>query len=380
MQVSKLVFLCSSFNYPPRNGAALREAGILTLAKDLAPVEIINVLPPRAVMPNFPRLPWKLISVARESAPLWKKFLFPFRPYVVNGFSHHVLQTLKECYEPGALLWISRLALAQYIRPAQELGYRVILDEHNVESDYFYHSVLSSRKWLELPLALQLRYWEKRFCTSADRVVVTSQRDRTLLENLVKKSHIEVLPNCIPAQTISARREGSLNRLLFVGTLDYEPNMKGLAWFLEEVVPLLRTENFSINVVGARPSEKFMDYLKSKGAQVYANVPDLGLYYDEAKVCIAPILSGGGTRLKILECLGRAKALVSTRKGAEGLELQSESHLLLADSAEDFAKAVDRFLQSDELRCTLSENGKKFVAEHFTWPAQSTVFEKICRF
>jgi glycosyltransferase involved in cell wall biosynthesis len=89
----------------------------------------------------------------------------------------------------------------------------------------------------------------------------------------------------------------------------------------------------------------------------------------EAKVCVVPLLSGSGTRFKILEAWAAGRAVVSTTLGAEGLGALNGEHLLLADKADDFADAVVRLLNDAPLRARLGDAGWALYRDRFTWPA-----------
>ena len=86
-------------------------------------------------------------------------------------------------------------------------------------------------------------------------------------------------------------------------------------------------------------------------------------------MCIAPLLSGSGTRFKILEAWAAGRAVVSTTLGAEGLGARDGEHLLLADDPNDFADAVLRLCNDSSLRARLGDAGWALYRERFTWPA-----------
>jgi glycosyltransferase involved in cell wall biosynthesis len=103
--------------------------------------------------------------------------------------------------------------------------------------------------------------------------------------------------------------------------------------------------------------------------EVTGPVPDAIPALSAARVVVVPLLSGSGTRIKILEAWAAGRAVVSTTIGAEGLGARHGRHLLIADSAEAFAEAVSKLLGDDELRRAIGNSGRALYEQQFTWPS-----------
>jgi polysaccharide biosynthesis protein PslH len=164
---------------------------------------------------------------------------------------------------------------------------------------------------------------------------------------------VVVVPNVVPrSESFVGVRDGHANTstLLFVGTLDYAPNVEGLRWFIDEVLPGLRAANPDLRllVVGRNPSPAVVELCSAAPAvTLHANVPDVVPFYEQAGIVVAPILSGGGTRIKIIEAAFARRPVLSTRIGAEGLELVNGEEIFLADSPAEFVSIYKQLLNSD---------------------------------
>jgi len=99
---------------------------------------------------------------------------------------------------------------------------------------------------------------------------------------------------------------------------------------------------------------------------------------ERAAAYVVPLRIGGGTRLKLYEAMAMEKAVISTRIGAEGLPVENENDLLLADAPEDFAASVVRVLKDESLRRALGERAAIKVRERFGWSEATRVFVKAC--
>lgn len=126
-------------------------------------------------------------------------------------------------------------------------------------------------------------------------------------------------------------------RVLFVGTGNFQPNERGIAWFVTEVMPRLRERvPVAFDVVGMPPDRP----VEAEGVSYRGRVPELEPWYEQAHVVVVPLFEGAGTRLKMLEAAAYGRPMVSTAFGPEGLPLLSGEHYLEADDPEAFAAAV----------------------------------------
>ena len=155
--------------------------------------------------------------------------------------------------------------------------------------------------------------------------------------------------------------------LLFVGNLNYSPNMDGLIFFNGSVLPELarKIPDVLVNVIGRSPITEgvraAVDHLRNTGRfQFFFDVPSVTPYYLQAAASIAPILSGGGTRIKIVESFAHHCPVISTSKGCEGLEVAHRKHLLIEDDPRDFAMACAELIQGPGLGSEMTETAYRF--------------------
>src|SRR5262249_34722231 len=127
-------------------------------------------------------------------------------------------------------------------------------------------------------------------------------------------------------------------QLLFTGSMNYWPNQEAVQYFTKDVLPLIRQAipATTFHVVGTSPSDE-VRRLACEHVVVHGAVPDMRPYFRDAELVVVPLLSGGGTRLKILEAAASGKAIVSTSLGAEGLEFCPGRDLIIGDSPAELA-------------------------------------------
>ena len=396
-QKAKLVFITEESPYPPTSGGKLRDYCLIELLRELFEIELLvfdsipGTSPPPGVILNL---------IERDKPCILRRALGRLRPYILNGYSQNMEKAIQQHSSDSKILWISRLVMAKYLIHANTLGYLTILDEHNIESELLFKGAQEYKGWLKryyLQLALSCRKWEATFCSLATSVTVTSEEDRKRIQDLASISQVQVIPNAVDctyyesAPPVSASPSSkSLNQsILFTGTLDYAPNIEGLRWFTQKVYPLLKEQldgavpSLTFLVAGARPSSLLIHELESSGIKVVANPPSMIPLLHSASIVIVPLLSGSGTRLKILEAMSAGKAIVSTSKGAEGLEIEDAKDLLIADTAEDFAEAIVQLWNHTEIRQKLGQNAVSTVRTRYDWrqlrPAIKRLIDEVLK-
>lgn len=238
----------------------------------------------------------------------------------------------------------------------QSLRKKVIVDFDDVMSMSIFEakfprppSLYGGMKW-RLQRKMLLSY-QKRFLKFG-AVLFCSDEDRKEVAGTTGSSNAHVVPNTYPAMLKVSTPDGSgyENRrtLLFVGALDYGPNIAGLNWFVQSIFPKVREvyRDVRLLVVGRRPPENLVRAcLESPGIEVHRDVPDVGPFYEMCGAVVVPLLTGGGTRIKILEAAMAGRPVFSTPIGAHGLASGAGLHLNLFSDDGSF---IERYGDLDE--------------------------------
>lgn len=198
-----------------------------------------------------------------------------------------------------------------------------------------------------------------------DRILVASPEDATALRS---GARVRVVPNGVqvPRDALRAAdsRIGDPFTFLFVGTLDYLPNVDGCVHFCREILPHIREQHavdIRVVVVGRHPVGVVSALDGRDGVSVIGDVPDVGPYYAAADAAVIPLRAGGGTRIKLLEAFAHGVPVVATRVGAEGLVVVDGEHALIADDASTFAAACGRLMRDPALRASLRRRAYDWV-------------------
>jgi glycosyltransferase involved in cell wall biosynthesis len=160
-----------------------------------------------------------------------------------------------------------------------------------------------------------------------------------------------------------AARPGTL---LFTGTLGYPPNAEAALWFAEQVLPRLDGD-VRLRIIGREPPPAVARLGERPNVAVTGWVEDLRPELAAAAVVVAPLRSGGGTKLKVIEALAAGRPVVTTTVGAEGIDVRDGEHLLIADTPDAFAAAVRRLLEDPELAARLAAAGRERARARYDW-------------
>jgi sugar transferase (PEP-CTERM/EpsH1 system associated) len=305
------------------------------------------------------------------------------RPITVHKFiNSEVRRRYAELMAAGTF----DLIVCDFIVPAPLMRWKTtptILFTHNVEAQIWErHAKIASNPlmktacWLE---ARALARTERRYVTLADRVLTVSENDRAFFLRYIKPDRISVIPTGVDTEYFQpAAIPEEIDTTVFTGSMDWMPNEDAVAHFVDKILPLVRQEIPAVSfwAVGRRPTRR-TQALASANVKVTGAVDDIRPYLAKAALCVVPLRSGSGTRIKIFEAMAMGKAVVSTSMGAEGLPVRHGENIILADNPSDFARQVIQLLRDPERRAQLGRAARKLVEENYGWPAVAAYFDRI---
>ncbi|MBS1857911.1 MAG: glycosyltransferase [Acidobacteria bacterium] len=259
---------------------------------------------------------------------------------------------------------------APYLEQIAPVCRRTVLDLHNVES------VLHARCAAAQPGPMALvhrvfrdasRELEQNWFLRVSTVLTTSEPDAAAVLSIAPSARVLVYPNALPPVPLPPA--GDEEAIVFSGNMEYHPNVTAVRFFRRQVWPILRERWPALRwrLVGRNPGSVAGYTAGDPRIEVVGPVADAVAELARARLAIVPLLSGSGTRLKILEAWAAGLPVVSTTIGAEGLPVRDGHHVLLADGAGPFADAVTRLLTCTQLRRDLGMAGRLLLEKEFTW-------------
>ncbi len=264
--------------------------------------------------------------------------------------------------------------LATYIPVIREESRAVVmLRAHNVEHEIWDRLAQRGRSYLR-PLyrvmAQRLKAFEREWLPRADVLLpITSRDERAIREELGYRGPSHVVP--VGYEQLSrATTRASVGELpfaiSFIGSLDWAPNLEGLRWFLKAVWPALHRAfpELTFHIAGRKTPPEIWR-LSLPGVTVHGEVPDSAEFLARYPMTVAPILSGSGTRVKILDAMAVGRVVLTTRMGLEGIDATDRREVLVCNTVGEFIAQL-MYLRDDARRATdLSLAAQQFISEHF---------------
>jgi glycosyltransferase involved in cell wall biosynthesis len=218
--------------------------------------------------------------------------------------------------------------------------------------------------------SMLLQSAERRSCQQATVIMPCSKLDLEMFRSLCRGARAFVVPNVIETDLVRPIVPDGYRKpvLLFQGGMDWYPNRDAVEHFVRKVLPRVRVPypETRLIVAGRNPPIKFVEQFRSDaGIDFTGTVPDMRPYLAAASVVIVPLRVGGGTRIKILEACGAGRPVVSTRLGAEGLDLTPGKEIAVADDPDEFAYAIIQLLQNPDQTQTMVDSARAAVVERY---------------
>jgi polysaccharide biosynthesis protein PslH len=213
---------------------------------------------------------------------------------------------------------------------------------HDISSISFYRRILDDKpnifkiiiRWL---LFLEIYFYEKKYIPLFNTIISVSKKDQETLQNQFLNKKVIRIPNGIDTINFLKKKTSKTINLGYIGSFSHTPNQNAVKYFVEEIVPILKTENISYNFFLAGNNNQ-KDVYKIFGKTKVINlgqVKETKEFYKNIDCLITPIFSGSGSRIKILEALSFGIPVISSPIGAEGLEINS-SYLQIANSPQEY--------------------------------------------
>ncbi len=256
---------------------------------------------------------------------------------------------------------------------------------HNVESLIWqrYHESEPNplKRWYIKEQQRKFERFERRAFAEATRVVAVSREDACLIRKRFGGQRVEVVDNGIDRaffETIQA--DPDPQKILFLGSLDWRPNLDAVGLLLDRIFPAVRAAEPTARLclVGRRPSQALNERVAGmSGVELHGDAPDVRPFLATSGVMIVPLRIGGGSRLKILEAMAAGLPVISTSLGAEGLELVPGEHYTVADEPEAMANALVSWIREPRPARAMAGRSRPFVLDRYDWDSLAERLERV---
>jgi glycosyltransferase involved in cell wall biosynthesis len=328
---------------------------------------------------------------SRKSGPLFyarlaANILSPL-PYSVASHAGRRISAALRSLVAGRHVDLWQFEWPAYALALQDFtGARTVIATHNVESliwqRYYETEPSVIKRWYIKGQWHKYERFERRIYADATRVVTCTEEDAVIVRGSFGVPNVDVVENGMDKDYFDAVADvpREPKQILFLGALDYRPNVDALKLLLERIFPAVRTREpeARLCIVGRNPALALRQRAAATpNVELHANVPDVRPFLARAGVMAVPLRIGGGSRLKILEALAAGLPVVSTRVGAEGLELGDGQELDLVDDVERMADRLVEVICYPARARALAQRGRRLVRERYDWDVLADKLEQV---
>jgi glycosyltransferase involved in cell wall biosynthesis len=387
----RILFLSRWYPYPPDNGSRLRIYNLIRQLSRQHQIDLISYT-------EKPVNEWQMSAM--------QEFCTDIRTIDYKPFQPNQFKSLLGYFSPlprSVIATSNPEFLSCVVQAYRETAYNVVIATQVDMAPYGMLELQNSNKILEevelctlyeqiktaknpLDWIRSLIMWQKwahyiaRLYKAYDGFTVVSEIEKKLVEKVTRKKitspdahatqKLIVLPNGVDLSQYSFLDAGAQpGKMIYAGSVTYGANYDAVDYFLKEIMPLIQAQYHAANlVVTGKTNGALLDRLPLNESVIFTGyLQDVRPAIASAWVQVVPLRVGGGTRLKILESLAIGTPVVSTSKGAEGLDLIPGQDILIADTPNEFANALINLFYQPELRHRLSLNGRKAIERKYDW-------------
>lgn len=264
----------------------------------------------------------------------------------------------------------------------------IVISSHNIESEIWHRYARSTKNPLSKLVAMQqaerIEVLEREWYKRVDHVIAVSETDKERIEGY--GGYVTVVDNGVDLQYYGAQDiPNNADSIVYTASFDTFANQDAVHYFMREMYPYIKMKvpNIKVSFVGKDPPSSIVKYGHKDPSSILitGTVPDVRKYIGSAAVVIVPLRIGGGSRLKILEAMAMKKPVVSTTVGAEGLIVESEKNIIIADDPIEFSNRVIKLLKDKRAQHELGMAGWNVVKEIYDWNVlarkQDAVWQKV---
>jgi polysaccharide biosynthesis protein PslH len=391
--------------YPPKSGVHLRSYHLLRGLAAKHDVDLLAFIQEPWLDVFYPSRTEGLEECARELGKLCRSVRF----LTIDSLkrSGGKLRTAVEgliCPTSYTIRWLqSAQAHAAFAEAAQRVSYSLVhfdtiglapfrghfagtpatLGHHNIESHMLTRRAENERnivKRLYFRLeGARVRHYESLVAGDFNLHIACSELDCARLRAVAPNAHAVAIPNGVDAEYFQpTQRDSTGPSLIFVGSLNWYPNVDAVLFLLREVWPIAKARHpdLRLDIVGSAPPKSVLDLAAGlMDVRVHGFVDDIRPLMDEATLYVCPIRDGGGTKLKLLDAFAMEKCVIAHPVACEGIDISPGVNVQLAESAESFADSIDTLVSDPAARVAMGRAARSLVVDAYAF---SQIGRQLC--
>ncbi len=378
--------LTNKVPYPPRDGGAIATLNMATGFTNLGHKVSVLAMNTSKHFFDIEKIPDNIktkinfhdvkVNTRIKYTEIIKNLLFSKMPYNAQRFlSENYSKKLTEILISNDydIIQLEGLYLTPYIPEIRKHSKGLIaLRAHNIEHEIWERIAsqqkFSFKKFYCKEIARRVKNLKKEVINKYDVLIPITDRDSKRFEDLGNEMPTHVVPAGIDTEKLIPQPEKIVfPSVCHIGTLDWMPNQEGLIWFLKNAWEQLNElhPDLEFNIAGRNAPEWLNKLFNSYNVNFYGEIADAYDFINKNAIMVAPLFSGSGMRVKIIEGMALGKAIITTPVGIEGIPATNGKNIIIEETPEGFIKQIDKLIKNRESINEIGKNAIKFVKENF---------------
>lgn len=386
-----ILFLAHRVPFPPDRGDKIRAFNVIRHLSERKPVHLVAFADDPADLKRKPGLPVltgsrEIVWRSKPQALAGVQSLLSHRPVSLTAFdnarAHRAVERMLTQH-PIDTIYVFSSQMAQYVPP--RASQRVVMDFVDMDSAKFASYGETSRGftgWMMRREAQLLGAYEKSVAARVDASLFVSDAEAQLFRERTGAERVHAVGNGIDTAKFAPgaqfKRIAAMGELIvFTGQMDYRPNIEGVSWFVETILPHIhrRHPKVSFAIVGRKPTDAVKALAKHPGVIVTGEVSDVRPWLHAASVVVAPLKLARGIQNKVLEAMAMARPVVASTAAATGID--HGGTIEVGGTAGEIADAVNRILADPLTGSAFGALARQRVIDHYSWHARLSVLDEI---
>lgn len=393
----RVLQICNKTPYPPKEGGSMAMHALTRmLLQEQHEVKVLAInsskcfVAEEEIPEDYRRqtdFECVYIDTELKAGPALKALLHNRSYHAVRFYSKAFEQRLTEILQQREfdVIQLETVYPAVYLQTLRRYSRaKIVVRAHNIEHKIWERVAAHTanpfkRIYLNI-LSRQLQRFEEEVLRQADGIECISPIDADYFQLKGIRTPVCTIPFGFTAAKLQQHRPDTpaKQNLFSLASMNWQPNIEGIQWFLRKCWPQIRRERPGLEfLIAGRNLQTDRIPRTAEGVRILGEVPDAAAFMQENGLLIVPLLSGSGVRIKILEGMSLGKTIITTSIGAEGIRVCHKENILIADTPEAFAEAVDYCFTYPENCRRIGEKAREFILEEY---AEDRIAEKLTRF
>jgi len=383
----KILIISTKMPYPPKDGGAIatfnlangfsqlnNEVTILTINTSKHYFDIRNIPENISLKINF--MDFYINTDIKPIAALIN-LIFSKKPYnaqrfISKGFEQKISDLLKT--EKFDIIQLEGLYLCFYINIIrQNSKAKIVFRAHNVEHEIWERTVLQEKsffkkKYLNI-LAKRIKRLEFKSLNNYDLLVPITKRDGLKLNEMGNSKPMFVSSTGYDLSNLQNNKKTEIEypSLFHIGALDWSPNQEGIIWFLDNCWNKIieKLPNLKFYIAGRNAPDWFVKKISLQNIIFCGEIDNASDFINSKALMLVPLLSGSGMRIKVIEGMALGKTIISTSIGVEGIDIEQNKNILIANTPNDFVLQITNIFEDKKHFFEIGEKAKFYISENF---------------